>query len=85
MNKIADFPRPLPRDGRGRLLPVVVMADYDRRTAPRFYVTLHELDGGWISHEYIGNRHHDALDAIDRLRAERAIGDIVYEKGSDGE
>jgi hypothetical protein len=81
MNKIVDLPRPLPRNARGKILPIVEMTDYGRHFQPRFYVQMHEIDGGWTSYEYVGNRHCDALDAIDRIKRERTIGDIDYEKG----
>jgi hypothetical protein len=82
MKKAAfELPRPLPRDARGKYMPIVVMTDYGRRTSPRFAVELVELDGGWSSAEFLGDRHHEALAAIDRLKAERTIGDVVFEKG----
>ena len=81
MSEVVAFPQQFHRDARGKILPIIIMMDYGRRAAPRFYVTMEELDGGWSSYEYIGNRHCDALDAIDRVKAEREIGDVRYVVG----
>ena len=79
MGEVFHLPRPLPSDARGKLMPIVTMVDCGRRASPRFCVDFHEIDGGWTSAEYRGDRHYEALAAIDRLKAERAIGDIWYE------
>ena len=82
-SNVVYLPRPLPRDARGKYLPIIYMTDFGRHVSPRFYIELVEVDGGWSSAEYSGDRHHEALAAIDRLKDERTIGDIRFEIGGD--